>query len=132
MATVKTFIGNVKGNPGNNGKDGSENQIYSYNETVIGTWVNGKPIYRKAFNYTATTGEITVADLSSFNIDTICNMYGNFKEGNIVEAIPFYLHSQYTVAPHYNLKDKCLKVTTNIANSSCTGVVIIEYTKTTD
>ena len=130
MAQVKALIGNIKGQPG---KDGSENQIYSYDETPIGTWIDGKPIYRKSFNYTATTGEVIVADLSSLNIDTVCHMYGNFKDGNaLIESIPFYLHSAYTVTPFYKLADKSLRLTANIANLTGTGVVIIEYTKTTD
>ena len=133
MAQVKALIGNIKGQAGEKGKDGSENQIYSYNETPIGTWIDGKPIYRKSFNYTATTGEVIVADLSSLNIDTVCHMYGNFKDGNaLIESIPFYLHSAYTVTPFYKLADKSLRLTVNISNLSGTGVVIIEYTKTTD
>ena len=106
---------------------------YSTTEEVIGTWIDGKPIYRKCFNYTATTGEVIVADLSSLNIDTVCHMYGNFKDGNaLIESIPFYLHSAYTVTPFYKLADKSLRLTVNIANLTGTGVVIIEYTKTTD
>ena len=133
MAQVKALIGNIKGQAGEKGKDGSENQIYSYDETPIGTWIDGKPIYRKSFNYTATTGEVIVADLSSLNIDTVCHMYGNFKDGNVlIESIPFYLHSAYTVTPFYKLTDKSLRLTVNISNLSGTGVVIIEYTKTTD
>ena len=133
MAQVKALIGNIKGKDGEKGKDGSENQIYSYDETPIGAWIDGKPIYRKSFNYTATTGEVIVADLSSLNIDTVCHMYGNFKDGNaLIESIPFYLHSAYTVTPFYKLTDKSLRLTVNISNLSGTGVVIIEYTKTTD
>ena len=106
---------------------------YSTTEEVIGTWIDKKPLYRKCFNYTATTGEVIVADLSSLNIDTVCHMYGNFKDGNaLIESIPFYLHSAYTVTPFYKLADKSLRLTANIANLTGTGVVIIEYTKTTD
>ena len=106
---------------------------YSTTEEVVGTWIDGKPLYRKCFNYTATTGEVIVADLSSLNIDTVCHMYGNFKDGNaLIESIPFYLHSAYTVTPFYKLADKSLRLTANIANLTGTGVVIIEYTKTTD
>lgn len=106
---------------------------YSTTEEVVGTWIDGKSLYRKCFNYTATTGEVIVADLSSLNIDTVCHMYGNFKDGNaLIESIPFYLHSAYTVTPFYKLADKSLRLTVNIANLTGTGVVIIEYTKTTD
>ena len=43
MAQVKALIGNIKGQPG---KDGSENQIYSATEQAIGTWIDGKPLYK--------------------------------------------------------------------------------------
>ena len=38
MATIKTLIGNLKS---------STYDVYSTNETVVGTWIDGKPIYRK-------------------------------------------------------------------------------------
>ena len=43
MAQVKALIGNIKGK---DGKDGSENQIYSTTEQAIGTWIDGKPLYK--------------------------------------------------------------------------------------
>ena len=43
MAQVKALIGNIKGQAGEKGKDGSENQIYSTTEKAIGTWIDGKP-----------------------------------------------------------------------------------------
>ena len=43
MAQVKALIGNIKGQAG---KDGSENQIYSTTEQAIGTWIDGKPLYK--------------------------------------------------------------------------------------
>ena len=38
MATIKTLIGNLKS---------STYDTYSTNETVVGKWIDGKPIYRK-------------------------------------------------------------------------------------
>ena len=46
MAQVKALIGNIKGQAGEKGKDGSENQIYSTTEQAIGTWIDGKPLYK--------------------------------------------------------------------------------------
>ena len=43
MAQVKALIGNIKGQAG---KDRSENQIYSTTEQAIGTWIDGKPLYK--------------------------------------------------------------------------------------
>lgn len=42
MATIKTLIGNLKS---------STYDVYSTNETVIGTWIDGKPLYRKTMEF---------------------------------------------------------------------------------
>ena len=46
MATIKTLIGNIKGQAGEKGKDGSESQIYSTTEQAIGTCIDGNPLYK--------------------------------------------------------------------------------------
>ena len=59
MAQVKALIGNIKGPAG---KDGSENQIYSTDEQVIGKWIDGKPIYRKTMQFSGLhSGENNIA-----------------------------------------------------------------------
>ena len=45
MAQVKALIGNIKG------KDGESFTNYSKDEQVIGKWVDGKPLYRRYFNF---------------------------------------------------------------------------------
>ena len=40
MATIKTLIGNLKS---------STYDTYSTNETVVGKWLDGKPLYRKIY-----------------------------------------------------------------------------------
>lgn len=46
MATIKTLIGNLKS---------STYDTYSINETVVGKWINGKPIYRKTVEFSTST-----------------------------------------------------------------------------
>lgn len=64
-----------------NNKSASQNNTYSCNyinnmntysttETVVGTWADGKPIYRKTYNFTATSSTNTFS-LSLSNIDNI-------------------------------------------------------------
>ena len=67
MATIKTLIGNIKG------KDGENFSIYSTNEQVIGTWIDGKPIYRKVVTLSTTKtidmGGISISHgISNINI----------------------------------------------------------------
>ena len=133
MAQVKALIGNIKGKDGEKGKDGSENQIYSYDETPIGTWVDGKPLYRKCFNYTSSDRDTEIANLSSLNVDTVCNIYGTrfyYSDGESFQSAVNVAHSNsYWSVGYYRNENKTLRLNTNEASS---GVIIIEYTKTTD
>lgn len=131
MAQVKALIGNIKGPAG---KDGSENQIYSTDEQVIGTWVDGKPLYRKCFSYTHPgTGGQVIADLAPYNIDSICDLYGGclfIQDGSqFYSAIPVAWSRDYWVAPYIPKPTKRLELNSNVA---CEGTLIVEYTKTTD
>ena len=132
MAQVKALIGNVKGPAG---KDGSENQIYSYDETPIGTWVDGKPLYRKCFSYahSGNNGGEVIANLTPYNIDSICDLYGGclfIQDGNqFYTAIPVAWSKDYWIAPYVVKATKSLELNSNVA---CEGTIIVEYTKTTD
>lgn len=111
---------------------------YSTTETVIGTWVDGKPIYRRVFSGTAsltanTATDITligsgVGDIISakgrwkyYTADTYYVMVGDsINEGSVyssvIQNVPgnmiLRLRTAYTLASDY--------------------VVAVEYTKTTD
>ena len=53
MATIKTLIGNLKS---------STYDTYSTNETIVGKWINGKPIYRKTMEFSnLSAGENSIA-----------------------------------------------------------------------
>ena len=127
MAQVKALIGNIKGPAG---KDGSENQIYSTDETIIGTWVNGKPLYRKIVKASVNQGNHEVYDVSDMNLDEIINMRGTISQsvGSFV-PIPYYTNSSDFTIVFYPKSSNYIKV-----NTSTNGIVniILEYTKTTD
>lgn len=57
--------------------------IYSETETEIGTWVDGKKIYRKVIKPTLTSinanSNNTIADVSTFGIDTLIRARGCIK-----------------------------------------------------
>lgn len=128
MATVKTLIGNVKGNPG---KDGSENQIYSKDETVIGKWIDGKPIYRKIVEY-SDFGTYSISDLNADNFINIIAMFYRQESGRNFAVGP-YFKSASDYWNHY-VVDNNLIIRGSI-NGSATKKkfsFIYEYTKTTD
>ena len=126
MAQVKALIGNIKGKPG---KDGSENQIYSYDETPIGTWVGGETIYRKV---------VSCGTLPNNNIKTVASGISNLNEvisisgisyspsSNCWSPIPYASSSNGTVF----MSGATINIRTDGNVSSYTKTyVIIEYTK---
>ena len=133
MAQVKALIGNIKGK---DGKDGSENQIYSYDETPIGTWVSGETIYRKVVSCGTLpnkTDKNVAHGISNFN--HIIQVSGFCKDASQSYPLPFPYDSGSDGVGSIGIwVDK-----TNIT-ISCLGIyypniietyVILEYTKTT-
>lgn len=108
-----------------------ENNIYSTTETVIGTWVNNKPIYRKvvARNITATNG--TNISLSSLNIDELLKVKSINKKAsnNFTFYDNFFDSSEEKITLHY--KNDIIEFWT-ATGTGYTSTVWIEYTKTTD
>lgn len=105
---------------------------YSTTEVRIGTWTNGKPLYRKVYSITNPSSSNTnYADLSSLNIETTVHLYGYYKKTTGTFGIPFYdSDSNYSVI-FINDSNQLRGRFGNV--SEITDVkVVIEYTKTTD
>lgn len=117
---------------------GSSGEIYSTEETRIGTWIDGKPLYRKIIYGSVATsaGTFTVHFPFNASIDTLVNLTGTFNSvwGSRYE-IPFI--EPDTIPP------QCMNLLTDandvIFFSRWTGasegnilICKMEYTKTTD
>lgn len=103
-------------------------QNYSLGEQRIGTWIDGKPLYRKTIKYTtpSTSGYTSVAYVGHCNVK---NFYGfcYFNEENIC-PLP-YGEGQFFNAIKYT--NGYIHATVNgFENKECE--LTIEYTKTTD
>lgn len=104
---------------------------YSTDEIRIGTWIDGKPIYRKviARNESITNG--TSISVSSLNIDELIKIdsINQNQSSNLKFFGGYYDSSNEKINIHFN--------NNNIQVWSGTGVnytstIWIEYTKTTD
>ena len=102
---------------------------YSTTETIIGTYSDNRPIYRKVINFTNTTTDWQIIDTIN-NIDDVLRLSGYaYDSGNNKNPIPDY--SAESVLFYVDkLGEIKKKATTYFSNK--TGVVVIEYTKTTD
>lgn len=111
----------------------SNNDGYSLAEKTIGTWIDGKPIYRKVILISSlTTGLNTISAPS--NIDAFINLRGVLKESNGAQsAIPKAHISTfaYQIGVYYLGSNIYIEVGSNFT-STLSAYIICEYTKTTD
>ena len=127
----------IKYNLGDLGKE-----VYSTNETIVGTWIDGKPLYRKVVDLncpTCTRDGVYVdvsTDVSSLNIDYImfkninvfCTSYNCFMS---YDRIDVAVNTGASV--WYDITNKNIGVRSNSTTYNGGSITaIIEYTKTTD
>ena len=118
-----------------NASAASSGEIYSTEETRIGTWIDGKPLYRKTYSITTdSSGESRVAFDTGLNI---VNIYGTIKysgDGRIYQLpafIPGYIDAYCTVNDNGYGTELVATYTDNF-RWGMPLVCTIEYTKTTD
>lgn len=118
-------------------KSGNEQgEIYSTEEARIGTWIDGKSIYRKVVDLgnlpNNTSKDIT---LNIQNVNEIVSIKALCSNENEVWVIPNAYSTQYViglVARFSNNIIKNLSIYASSDTSAFTGRAILEYTKTTD
>ena len=103
--------------------------VYSTTETRIGTWVDGKPIYRIVVNNIFLTGQFNLNFVSN-NIDVImrCNVLSSSGNGYTTDKSTTDGSSNSRVDSWFNGGF----LTINATDNKYVKAVIIEYTKTTD
>jgi hypothetical protein len=110
-------------------------EVYSTAEIKIGTWVDGKPLYRKVFilnNITASTSNSDFVDLSGMNIGDVVHLYGIYDATNVGKfPIPLTDSDQNYCVLFVNYSNKIRGRFVNGA-PSINARIILEYTKTTD
>ena len=92
-------------------------------------WIDGKPIYRKAYTFTnTTTSNETIGTITNF--DRIVDIYGSaINNGNNQVHIPVSTGEVFTFWIQGN---NIIKQCTNWYVNNNTQIVVVEYTKTTD
>lgn len=131
-----------------NGKEfpvggGQCQEIYSTKETRIGTWIDGKPLYRKVFsgNIPSNIDNTTVV-YAPFIDSTVeaKRIYGGIysnQSHTSVMSIPCNYYSDtlnWSISLIYtpNIGIRINIITQNITLSGNPAWVVLEYTKTTD
>lgn len=110
---------------GSRGNNNNENQ-YSLEEKEIGTWIDGKKIYRKTLTGSTLPahGEILIS-----NVDSVINAYGEQLYNNTI-----WYHFPYDVIIRWELynTDNTLRACITNQNNTTAYKWTFEYTKSTD
>lgn len=115
-------------------------EVYSTEETRIGTWIDGKPLYRKVFDVilpianASSSVEILKYDA---NIERVVRLYGVATIQKQASPIPHYFNSEYYVNIYYNTPSmasnpKTLRAQVGLKAASSPAIIFLEYTKSTD
>ena len=132
--------GVINGNIKVNGEIVYYNQklnTYSSNEIRIGTWIDGKPLYRKVITVPASSlvggSTLRVAHGIS-NLKYIINAYGTFKRGDgEINLIPNNYTSWESYLYDLDTGGFGVRLSSAQVNKTITEIyVVMEYTKTTD
>lgn len=104
---------------------------YSTNETVTGTWIDGKPLYQKTFvqQLSGTTGTI---DISALNVSEAFIAGGFYDIGVTNLELNEWVTQNDNTYAHVNkgLSPQVIDMKCTWANAKAT--IILQYTKTTD
>lgn len=112
-----------------NDKTCSTNEIYSTDEMVIGTWVDGKPLYRKVYYFTSNVVSPSIKH-NIENVDWFTSVTGMILLGNSFFPAG-YVNNNGTVF----LSLYCDRTTLYLKGNQAYDAkvyAILEYTKTTD
>lgn len=106
--------------------------VYSTEEREVGVWTDGKPLYQKTYYFTSPSSintNSTIVDISSLQIDSLV-----MENGNVLNVpVNWGLQQNYRVCAWWNAEKTELLM--NVSTSdlvSKSGVITIQYTKTTD
>ena len=105
--------------------------IYSTDEKVIGTWIDGRPIYQKTIDIGSASGNSSISHGIS-NLDIIVNAYGSFLQGGTYrQKLPKIVNGNTAWSADFaDFTDTSFSLSIGSAIGTATKVfVILEYTK---
>ena len=101
---------------------------YSTTEEVIGTWIDGKNIYRKVIKFPVIKHGMTVLT----NVDHIINVSGYFNWNGAMQHQYNFPYNDNDIVTWIGVDNNIVKIYTNYTNDTLINLVLcLEYTKTT-
>jgi len=115
---------------------GSAGEVYSTEEQVIGTWIDGRPLYRKVIEFlcpgTVGAEAIETGIQGSIKIVRINSVIDGWNSNGTIYDIPYPVDAGFLII-NYNKLTNELRVASSDTNWGGSKITtILEYTKTTD
>lgn len=111
-------------------------QEYSTEEKIIGTWIDGKPIYRKVIDFGSLPAEQGTKYINHniSNVDKFTNITVIGYEGENAFCIPHVGNAWMFAEASYSMRVNSTQVGIYVSKdrSMQTAIFTLEYTKTTD
>ena len=113
---------------------------YSTEEQVVGTWIDGKPLYQKTFEIASTVAGENTISTQGLDIDHVLFIWGTIYGVNNGNEFDYQINSNLATNSEENIswyRKTAQKVVIQINSTTKnqvgrTAVVTIQYTKTTD
>lgn len=111
--------------------------VYSTTEQRVGTWIDGKPLYRLVIEDNTDNTSYSI-DISSHNVEFVTDIRGVAKDPSSYTEMP--ICSYVTSSAYFSVivtsvnsgQNIALGIRTVAGYSNYTKYIIVEYTKTTD
>lgn len=72
------------------GEGGSNMHDYSTDEQIVGTWIDGRPVYEKTFDFSNPVAGNTILNHGIENFDALVSVLGTFhRDDGYEEPVPF-------------------------------------------
>ena len=108
-----------------------ESYTYSTTEQKIGTWIDGKPIYRRSFaGNTGTSAQVVITSAYNNNTIRVVNAYGSIRTSSGGTNIGSYVNGNYYSVLFIHSNELQLYFGSSL--KSGTYMITIEFTKTSD
>lgn len=121
-------------NPNYGGTSGGVGEVYSTEETVIGTWIDGRPLYQKTFSvsHSLQNASLSVSNLITSSVIKIVQGYGvfEFADLNNIYNVPYAYNGQFLTIRQNG--DDIQFVSYFNGKQTGTATITLKYIKTTD
>lgn len=106
---------------------------YSTTEKIVGTWIDGKPLYQKVVDFGALPNNTEKSVNSGItNIDTVVKLDAIMNNNSFGIFTPDINGISVYERIYYNKNENKIYIANNINQSEYNAYVTIQYTKTTD